>query len=105
MHDEPSRSPLADLATARQDRTVRQAVLVTVIDLHPVQVTVSELARQLTDQPDDFSERDAVERAVSDLAGIGLLHRHDFRNRPDALVAPTQAALVAHDLFDEGEGR
>lgn len=25
-----------------------------------------------------------------DLAGLGLLHHHDLRNRPDALVAPTR---------------
>lgn len=38
-----------------------------------------------------------------DLAGLGLLHHHDFRNRPDALVAPTQAALCAYELLGEDE--
>jgi hypothetical protein len=104
MHDEPSRSQFSDLPIASQDRSVQQAVLITVIDLHPVHGTVSELARQLTYRPDHFGERDAVERAVFELAGIGLLHHHDFRNRPDALVAPTQAALVAGELLaDEGD--
>jgi hypothetical protein len=74
-----------------------------VIDLHPIHATVSELVRQMTLCPDDFGERDRIERAVLDLAGIGLLHLHDFRNRPDSLVAPTQAALCAFDLLDDIE--
>jgi len=103
MHDEPIRSRFSDRTAVQQDRTVQQGVLIAVIDLHPIQATVSELVRQLTRDPGDFCERDAVERAVFDLAGVGLLHRHDFRNRPDSLVAPTQAALVANDLLlDEG---
>jgi hypothetical protein len=83
----------------RQDQINRLAVLLMVIDLHPAQATVSELIRRLTLRPADFEERDRVERAVLDLAGIGLLHHHDFRNRPDSLVAPTQAALCAYELL------
>jgi hypothetical protein len=103
MRDQRSCSSNGDLTTAREDRKVQQAVLVVVIDLHPVQATVSELVRQMTLRPDDFGERDRIERAVLDLAGIGLLHRHDFRNRPDSLVAPTQAALCAWDLLLDEE--
>jgi hypothetical protein len=41
---------------------------------------------------------------VTELAGKGLLHKHDFRNRPDAFVTPTQAALWAHELLlDEAD--
>jgi hypothetical protein len=88
----------------RQDQINRLAVLLMVIDLHPAQATVSELVRRLTLRPADFEERDRVERAVLDLAGIGLLHHHDFRNRPDSLVAPTQAALCAYELLmDEND--
>jgi hypothetical protein len=48
--------------------------------------------------------RDQIERAISELTGVGLLHRHDFRNRPDSLVTPTQAAFLARDLLlDEAE--
>lgn len=104
MRDQRSCPTSSDLTTARQDRITQQAVLVVVIDLHPVHATVSELVRQMTRSPGDFGEGDRIERAVFDLAGIGLLHRHDFCNRPDSLVAPTQAALCASDLLsDEAE--
>jgi hypothetical protein len=105
MRDQPSHSSNGDLTT-REDRRTRRAVLLAVISLHPAHATVSELIRRLTLRPDDFGERDRIERAVLDLAGIGLLHHHDFRNRPDSLVAPTQAALCANELLvnevDEG---
>jgi len=91
------------LSTAEQDRITRHTVLIVVIDLHPAQVTVSELVRQLTRSAEDLGERDGIEQAVLDLAGLGLLHHHDFRNRPDALVAPTQAALCAYELLSEDE--
>ena len=104
MHDEPSRSTDSAWTTDHQDRAVRQGVLIHAIDLHPVHVTVSELIREMVNRPGDWNERDGIERAVHDLAGVGLLHRHDFRNRDDALVAPTRAALVANEvLLDEWE--
>jgi hypothetical protein len=102
MHDEPSRSRFNGL---HKDHVAQRAVLTAVIELQPIQVTVSELVRELVRDPESFAERDAVETAVRDLAGIGLLHRHDFLNRPDSLVAPTRAAAVAYDLFvNEGAG-
>lgn len=104
MRDQRSPSIPPEASPAKQDRITRQSVLMEVIDLHPIQATVSELVRQLALSPEDWCERDRIERAVMDLAGIGLLHRHDFRNRPDSLVAPTQAALVANELLmDEYE--
>lgn len=103
MHDQRSRLAEGHRSTARQDRITRQAVLIEVLDLHPAQVTVSELVRQMTSSPDSFGERDRIERAVFALAGAGLLHKHDFLNRPDALVAPTLAALEAHDLLGDDE--
>jgi hypothetical protein len=104
MHDEPSRSTDSAWTTDHQDRQVEQSVLLTVIDLHPAHVTVSELVRRLTRSPRAFIERDGVERAVTELAGKGLMHKHDFRNRPDAFVTPTQAALWAHELLlDEAD--
>jgi hypothetical protein len=104
MHDEPSRSTDGDWTTDRQDRIVEQGVLLAVIDLHPAHVTVSEVVRRLTRSPRAFGERDGIERAVTELAGKGLLHKHDFRNRPDAFVTPTQAALWAHELLlDEAD--
>jgi hypothetical protein len=99
MRDQRSCPTMSVVRPDRQDQINRLAVLLMVIDLHPAQATVSELVRRLTLRPADFEERDRVERAVLDLAGIGLLHHHDFRNRPDSLVAPTQAALCAYELL------
>jgi hypothetical protein len=101
MRDQRNGSVPSDLTTARQDQLTQQAVLVAVIDLHPAQVTVSELVRQMIRAPDEFGERDRIERAVFDLAGMGLLHRHDYLNRPDSLVTPTQAALCAYNLLTD----
>lgn len=103
MRDQRIRSIPRTVSTARQDQITQQGVLHIVIDLHPAQATVSELIGQLTRSPDEFGERDRIERAVLDLAGVGLLHHHDYRNRPDALVTPTQAALCAYDLLMDEE--
>jgi len=101
MRDQRSRSTSGD-RPADPDRAVRQGVLIAAIDLHPIHVTVSELIREMVNKPGDWNERDGIERAVRDLAGVGLLHRQEFRNRDDALVAPTRAALVANEvLLDE----
>lgn len=58
MRDQRSCPESKRLSTAEQDRITRHTVLIAVIDLHPAQVTVSELARQLTRSPRDFDERD-----------------------------------------------
>ena len=88
---------------AHEDRVFQVAVFLAALDSIPVQVTVSELIREIAIDPDDFATRDGIERAVQDLAGIGLLHRHDFRNRPDTLVMPTRAALRAYVLLEDDE--
>jgi hypothetical protein len=101
MRDQRSCPTPKRLSTAEQDQRTRHTVLIVVIGIHPAQVTVSELVRQLTRSPMDLGERDGIEQAVLDLAGFGLLHHHDFRNRPGSLVAPTQAALCAYELLNE----
>lgn len=104
MRDQRNRPTPSWVPPARQDQITQQAVLLVVIDLHPVQVSVSELVQEMTRDPHDFGERDRIERAVFDLAGVGLLHKHDFLNRPDSLVTPTRAALCANELLmDEYE--
>lgn len=80
-----SRSP------AEEDAAIESAVLRQLLALHPVQITLAELAREVIDDPEQFAQRDAVERAVRELASAGLVHRgNDF-------VVPTRAAL----RFDE----
>jgi hypothetical protein len=78
---------------ASEDVEMQSAVLSLVLTEHPIQMTRAELVRDLSKNPDDFAERDAVERAVADLVGVGLL-----RCQSEA-VAPTRAAL-AFDRLD-----
>lgn len=79
--------------TADEDRAQEAAVLQHVLALHPTAITVVELVRELDPDRDSFSQRDAVERAVRDLAGAGLLHHSD------SLVLPTRAALRFDQLL------
>jgi hypothetical protein len=66
---------------------MESAVLVLVLNQHPTQLTFSELSLALGGDSGDFDSRDAVERAVRELVGGGLLHRQG------AFVLPTRAAL------------
>jgi hypothetical protein len=77
----------------REDAATESAVLQQVLALHPAQITLAELTREVGGQSPGFVERDAIERAVRDLAGAGLLHRHD------SFVLPTRAALRFQELL------
>ena len=79
--------------TVDEDRAQESAVLQHVLALHPAALTVEELVRELDPGRDSFSQRDAVERAVRDLAAAGLLHRSE------SLVLPTHAALRFDQLL------
>ena len=79
---------------AADDAVTESAVLQRLLDLHPVQVTVAELVREVGGESPGFAERDAIERAVRDLSGAGLLHSHDD------FVVPTRAALRFSELLD-----
>lgn len=72
---------------AAADARLESAVLQQLLALHPAQLSFEELLREVAAQPRDFGERDAVERAVRDLAAAGLARRSDD------LVAPSRAAL------------
>jgi len=76
-------------------RALREAVLMHLLSLHPTQVTLPELTREMTRDPEDFGERDGIETAVRDLAGAGLLHAGHF-------IQPTRAALYFNALQQEG---
>jgi hypothetical protein len=80
--------------TRAGDLATESAVLRQVLDLHPAQVTVAELLREIGGETADFGQRDAIERAIRDLGGAGLLHRRDD------LVIPTRAALRFNELLD-----
>ena len=79
--------------TADEDVRDQAAVLRHVLSLYPETLTVDELVREMTTSPQP-DERDAVERAVRDLAAVGLLHQEGSR------VFPTRAAVAFHDLYE-----
>ena len=81
------REPDDKRGTAGADARVEAVVLRLALDLHPAQVSIAEVVRELADDPEDFAQRDAVERAARDLARTGLLHRNG------EFVFPTRAAL------------
>jgi hypothetical protein len=77
---------------ASEEDRLEGTVLAVVLDAHPAQLSVDELVRELTANPDDFGARDAINNAVRDLVGAGLLHRHD------AFVFATRSAVRFHEL-------
>lgn len=76
-----------------QDEAVESAVLHQLLELHPAQLTLEELKREMGGER-DFADRDALERAVRDLAAVGLVHRGA------EFVVPTRAAVRFSDLLD-----
>lgn len=80
-------------STVAQDAAVESAVLQHVLTLHPTVVTIAELAREMGEADERSPGRDAIERAVRDLTGAGLLHSSD------SFVLPTRAALRFDELL------
>jgi hypothetical protein len=76
-----------------EDRRDERAVLIHVVEIHPTTLRLSDLIRDLSD-PEEFSERDRIERAVRELVKGGLLFRCE------GAVLPTRSALYAYDLLD-----
>jgi hypothetical protein len=70
-----------------QDIRDQRIVLDFVLDEHPALLTIPELCRALYAHPGDFAGNDAVERAIRDLDGAGLL------SCEGGLARPTRAAL------------
>jgi len=64
------------------DARTQRAVLSLVLAEHPAHLTICDLAREINQD-----EGDAVERAIRDLVGVGLLRCEG------ASVLPTRAAL------------
>ncbi|MGN6275693.1 MAG: hypothetical protein ACTHNP_07160 [Solirubrobacterales bacterium] len=70
-----------------EDRAVQVALLHHVLDEHPALLSRADLVRELSSDSGDWTQRDAVERAVSELVKQGLLRYLDD------YVLPTRAAL------------
>jgi len=84
--------PDADSTQAADDRD-QAAVLAYVLALHPAQLTVLDLIREVTAGATELGESDRMERAIRDLTGAGLLHC------PGGLVVPSRAALRFDELL------
>lgn len=81
---------------SEQDQKFRRAVLNQVLSLHPTHLRVIELVLEVTaGRDEEFEDSDAIERAIRDLTGAGLLHC------PNAVVMPTNAALCFVELCEE----
>jgi hypothetical protein len=76
----------AERYPAGDDAKAERVVLAFLLEEHPSQLTIPELSRALNVDP-GFGTADAVERAVRELVGAGLLHCDG------AFLAPTRAAL------------
>jgi hypothetical protein len=74
----------------QEDDALEAAVLRLVLEFHPDAFTKDELLREITQGGStEFSEADANERAVRDLAAAGLLHPLG----DEEFVRPTRAAV------------
>jgi hypothetical protein len=81
-----------DLAPGEREDMTEQAVLSILLDAHPGQCSLEEVVREMTDRPEEFPARDAINNAIRDLVGAGLLHRHG------AFVFATRAAVRFEEL-------
>jgi hypothetical protein len=76
-----------------EDTKAERIVLAFLLDEHPSQLTIPELSLVLNADP-GFDSDDAVERAVRELVGAGLLYCQG------RFVLPTRAALYFARLWD-----
>lgn len=77
---------------AAEEVEAERIVLAFIINEHPAQLTIPEVAQALYAHPGDFKSDDAVERAIRELVGGGLLQCHG------PFVIPTRAALYCARL-------
>jgi hypothetical protein len=80
-----------------EDGKLQHSLLVHVLTEYPILFTTSELVSELAVDPNEFGWRDAVERAIRDLARVRLLRRCG------PLVLPTRAAMYFDRLWDTYE--
>lgn len=80
-------SPSAD------DDRYRRVVVLLLLSVRPAMLTASEIEREIVDDG-SFASRDAVGRALRDLAALGVVHRRD------GFVALTRAASATACLLE-----
>jgi hypothetical protein len=71
---------------AAEDVKAERQVMTFLLNEYPNQLTIAEVSRALNDGAIRFDTEDAVERAIRELVGAGLLHCRD------GFVLPTRAA-------------
>jgi hypothetical protein len=80
--------------TTTDDEGVQSALLRHLLEQYPDRLTQNELLREMVGERAAFAERDAVERALRELEGVGLLYCNDD------FVTPTRATLRLSELLD-----
>jgi hypothetical protein len=78
--------------SAELDGYYEQLVLWHVLSEQPTIFRLCDLVRELAKVPDNFSHRDRVEQAVSELVKVGLLYREG------QLVLPTPTAVYVQGM-------
>jgi hypothetical protein len=76
------------------DGMVQHSLLTHVLCEYPIIFTEGELVSELARDPEEFGQRDPVERAIRDLTRARLLRRHG------PLVLPTRAAHYFSELWE-----
>ena len=94
MRDQPNEA--GDLSPAAEDIRDQGVTLMHVLHRHPTLLRIPDLVREITSASEDFARTDAVERAVRDLTGVGLLHC------ANGLAMPSPAALRFLAILQEG---
>jgi hypothetical protein len=79
--------------TAREDTMIEATVLQQLLALHPIQLTLDDLQREIAGEAGRFAPNDAVQRAVRELAAAGLALRNG------EVVLPSRAALRFEELL------
>jgi len=74
------------------DRKVEWTILGYLLDSDPDRFTIPQVSRTMNAGETGFDSEDAVERAIRQLVGAGLLHCSD------GFVLPTEAALYFWQL-------
>lgn len=80
------------LPPSEEDRQIETTVLALVLDQHPAHLTIPELSLAMNRGREGFGGSDAVDRAIRELVGAGLLRI------ACGLVLPTRAALYFDGL-------
>ena len=79
---------------SHEDRKTEWAVLGYLLDADPDRFTIPEVSRVMNAGETDFDSEDAVERAIRQLVGAGLLHCCG------GFILPTRAALYYSRLAE-----